>query len=389
MNFEICKSKFLLEIAAVTFVFGAVTIATNSVTDGSQECEAIKEEDVKYFDIRLSRTAVPGEKTSYVCQRQPIPTTYDHEYHAVAFEPLIDNKDLVHHMLLFGCGQTFDTVTQQAMARTPHLCSAGDNACRFFLVQWSMGIEGQICSPPNAGVRFGRRSIANLSLQIHWNNANQTQGISDSSGFRVYYTRRLRKYDVANLQVGQNDLEIPPGQGRYPQTGSCSSACTSQWLKQPIFLTRAHVHMHYLGDGGLLEVVRDGQVVEEIARDSGYQYTRPPAHVLEDQVKVLPVAPLGDCVFPGFLRAFEMGMASAIFEHCGSDDSEGGVTSDVIPTSRLCSDACGDAMKEVTGHPCMQGRLGKNARRVLLPELLVWPKVKQILDQADARCPHS
>lgn len=30
-------------------------------------------------------------------------------YHAVAFEPLIGNKDAVHHMLLFGCDHDFGT----------------------------------------------------------------------------------------------------------------------------------------------------------------------------------------------------------------------------------------------------------------------------------------
>ena len=42
------------------------------------------------------------------------------------------------------------------------------------------------------------------------------------------------------------------------------------------------------GVGGVLELVRDGQVVEEIARDTSYEYTSPPAHVLQEPVKVLP-----------------------------------------------------------------------------------------------------
>ncbi|KAK3761290.1 hypothetical protein RRG08_014301 [Elysia crispata] len=441
--------KFRTKLVTLAFaIIVSVTASVTAVTDGSQECEATKEQDVMYFDVKLPRTTVPGQVTSYVCQTQPIPMTSQHEYHAVAFEPLIDNRDLVHHMLLFGCGETHDTPMQQAQARTPHLCGASDNSCRFFLVQWSMGIEGQICSPPNAGVRFGLKSVSRLSLQIHWNNANSTQGISDSSGFRIYYTKRLRKYDVANLQIGQNDLEIPPGQGHYAQTGGCSGECTSQWLQQPIFLTRAHVHMHYIGDGSVLELVRDGHVVKEIVRDNSYEYTKPPAHVLDEPVKVLPgdelrltcifntrdgekqrnrtiywgegsdgemcyafityypkvkdfnqciqfdnydictetgFAPLGECVYPGFLHAFEMGMASAILEQCGKVESSS--NGDNL-TGRLCSAACSDAIQEVTGHPCMQGRVGQNARRTLLPDLVDWAAVKEILDQAETHCPH-
>lgn len=446
-------TNFLWRLAALVCFLSFVKLnASAEPKSRSQGCDSTKEEDVKYFDIRLPRTTVPGEMTSYVCQTQPIPTAYGYEYHAVAFEPLIDNKDLVHHMLMFGCGDTYDTPTQYSQARVPHLCGAADNACRFFLVQWSMGLEGQICSPPNAGVRFGKKSISSLSLQIHWNNANLTQGTSDSSGFRIYYTRNLRKYDVANLQIGQNDLEIPPGQGHYAQAGGCSGECTSQWLQQPIFLTRVHIHMHYIGDGGLVELVRNGQVVQQIVRDDHYIYTRPPVHVLEHPVKVQPgdelrltcifnskdgekernrtvfwgegsdgemcyafityypkvegfnqciqfdkydicsetgFAPLGDCVVQGFLHAFEMGMASAILNHCGisaEDESKDG--SDVIVSDKLCSDTCREAIMEVTEHPCMQDRVGKLTRRQFLPELLDWPKVKDIIDQADARCPH-
>ena len=42
------------------------------------------------------------------------------------------------------------------------------------------------------------------------------------------------------------------------------------------------------GDGSVLELVRDGHVVKEIVRDNSYEYTKPPAHVLDEPVKVLP-----------------------------------------------------------------------------------------------------
>ena len=42
-------------------------------------------------------------------------------------------------------------------------------------------------------------------------------------------------------------------------------------------------------------------------------------------------------------------MAPSILKHCGD-----GSGSDVTQTSHLCSDACRDAIEEVTDHPCMQ-----------------------------------
>ncbi|GFO42330.1 DBH-like monooxygenase protein 1 homolog [Plakobranchus ocellatus] len=398
---------------------------------GPKRCEATLARDVKHFDVRLSKTSVPNQRTTYVCQAQPIPVSEDREYHAVAFEPLIENKHLIHHMLLFGCGESYDTPTKQAQSYIPHVCGPPDYGCRFFLVQWSMGMDGQICSPPDAGVRFGFKSFKTLALQIHWNNANLTDGMADSSGFRIYYTRELRKYDVGNLQVGQNDLEIPPGQDHYAQTGSCSSECTSQWLSQPTFLTRAHIHMHYTGDGGVLELVRGDKVIQEVVRDLTYNYARPPVHDLQEPVKVLPgdelrltcffntkdgdkrrnrtvyfgegsdgemcyafityypnvdhfnqcvqfdnydvctengLASFGECIFDGFLHTFQSGMADAILEHCntkGNKNEEDNI-------HKLCSEQCKDAIQEVTEHPCMQDRLGKQARRVLLPQIAAW-----------------
>ena len=59
----------------------------------------------------------------------------------------------------------------------PHNCSSQDNKCRTFLVQWSKGVNGRICSPPNAGVKFGVDGVKSMALQIHWNNANRSVGL--------------------------------------------------------------------------------------------------------------------------------------------------------------------------------------------------------------------
>ena len=34
----------------------------------------------------------------------------DQQYHAIGYEPIIDNVDVMHHMLMFGCD---DTVTSE------------------------------------------------------------------------------------------------------------------------------------------------------------------------------------------------------------------------------------------------------------------------------------
>lgn len=74
---------------------------------------------------------------------------------------------------------------------------------------------------------------------------------TDDSGIRIFYTKHLRHYDVGNVQIGQNDLEIPPMSVNVTQQGGCSDTCTSLMLPHPIYLTRTHIHMHNLGKSTL------------------------------------------------------------------------------------------------------------------------------------------
>ncbi|CAG5121431.1 unnamed protein product [Candidula unifasciata] len=422
--------------------------STVSSAPKSPICDVTKDPDIKFVDIRLTKTKVPPILTSYVCQAQPIPLAMDVAYHAVAFEPIIENKDVVHHMLLFGC--------EKSVSEDPHACSGSDNVCRTFLVQWSMGIQGQICSHPDTGVRFGQDSLHSLSLQIHYNNAKLAAGLADSSGVRVYYTTRLRKYDAGNVQIGQNDLQIPPGVAAFPQYGFCSSDCTNKWLQQPIYLTRAHIHMHYVGDGGRLELVRNGQTVETIINDTTtFDYNNPPAHYFSDPVQVLPGDSLkvtcyyntrdggkyrnstvywdegssgemcyafityfprvpdfdqciqfdvydicsshgglvGGCSFGGFARSFKNILAESILSHCSLPSTNQNVSTSVVQQKAdgldlriLCSPSCEEAIQQMTGHPCMQNRVGSHMRRVYLAAVDSWQAVKVIIDTAAKHC---
>ncbi|XP_059172056.1 dopamine beta-hydroxylase-like [Physella acuta] len=423
----------IVEIVCVLAVLTECVLFTSG--DDDTVCEETKHADVKYFDIRLPYMNVPENLTSYVCDLQRIPIALDVPYHAVAFEPIIINHDVMHHMILFGCEQEQEYIA-------PHHCGPVDNVCRTFLVQWSMGIRGQICSYPGTGVRFGAGSLKSLSLQIHWNNANQRPGLTDSSGVRVYYTTRLKENDLGNIQIGQNDLTIQPGVIRTLVTGSCSSACTRLWIQEPIYLTRGHIHMHYLGDGGRLELIRGGKAIQVVIDDISFDYHSPPAHYFDDPVQVLPgdelkvtcyfnsrdgakarnrtvywgegsdgemcyafltyfpkvdnfdqciqfdkydicspsgTALLGDCSFGGFQNYFSTVMADDIIRNCASGGQ-------VYDQTKLCTINCQRALQDFKENPCMEDRLGKYAIRVYLSGVPTWPQVAKILDAAEKYC---
>nr|XP_022338364.1 dopamine beta-hydroxylase-like [Crassostrea virginica] len=230
-------------------------------------CPTIHRPDIRVLDVKLQSQVIPQQLTTYVCQQLQVPDL--ETYHAVAFEPLIGNKVAVHHMLLFGCDHDLGSFD-------PHQCGEADTSCRAWMSQYSLGVRGPICLPEDVGARFGKDSFKNLLLQVHWNNQNLSANFSDDSGFRIYYTTRLRKYDLGNVQIGQNDIAIQP----FSETtinGSCSPQCTGIF-PHSIYLTRTYIHMHYLGIKGRLDLFRNGSLQTVIATDDQYVYDKSPIH---------------------------------------------------------------------------------------------------------------
>ncbi|XP_013401794.2 DBH-like monooxygenase protein 1 [Lingula anatina] len=243
-------------------------------------CPATREEEVKSFDVRISKTKVPVEATYYVCQQFEVP--HAAAYHAVAFEPIIDNKRVMHHMILYACDN--DVAVQEG----PHKCEENDLKCEKWLATWTLGLEGQICTHQNSGVRFGRGSVQRMALQVHWANTELNTGYFDSSGMSIFYTPKLRQYDLGNVQIGQTFLEIPPLSDRFEQHGSCSSDCSRKQLLHPVYFTKTNLHMHGAGVAGSLEQYRGGRLLNLIAYDPFYDNLKPHIHEHNPPIEVLP-----------------------------------------------------------------------------------------------------
>lgn len=56
---------------------------------------------MKNVTIRFPNTSVPNFETNYFCMTFDLPT--DGDYHVIAMTPVIDNVNVMHHILLFGC----------------------------------------------------------------------------------------------------------------------------------------------------------------------------------------------------------------------------------------------------------------------------------------------
>ncbi|XP_033730292.1 dopamine beta-hydroxylase-like isoform X1 [Pecten maximus] len=392
-------------------------------------CEQTLEADIKFFDIRIPMLEVPTKKTHYVCQKFKVPDT--DTFHAVAFEPLISNLDVMHHMLLFGCAYDVQDMD-------PHECSGADAQCSSWLAQWTMGVDGKIYTPHNAGVRFGKDSYGYMSLQIHWNNEMSAANLTDNSGMRVYYTNRLRQYDVGNVQIGQQDLDIPP-HTIHNESGGCSGTCTAAMLPHPVYLTRTYIHMHYLGIHGLLEVYRNGRFLKRVAYDAEYDYKNSPIHVHDPPIEIRPGDELRlTCTFdsltgarkrnhslyfgegsdaemcyafvtyfpnvPNFdqclqfdeydmncmdqtkpfmggceFRKFQEDLQSHLIEDIKTNCS---TTQDQFPCDRQCA----TSVTQLSNQPCLQGRLGSYSKRTILSRMPGWTDISHVVDHFTEMC---
>ena len=59
--------------------------------------------DVKAIDYRYPVTTVPAKKTTVMNKFMTVNLPEGTSEHVIAFEPIIDNAEIVHHIDIFGC----------------------------------------------------------------------------------------------------------------------------------------------------------------------------------------------------------------------------------------------------------------------------------------------
>eukprot|EP00117_Sycon_ciliatum_P020732 scpid46694/ scgid18381/ Dopamine beta-hydroxylase; Dopamine beta-monooxygenase; Soluble dopamine beta-hydroxylase len=235
-----------------------------------KRCKAFDVPGVKYIDLRARNnsrdTVVPAKVTTYYNMMFELPA--DRQYHAVGFAPILDNLNVIHHFLVRACDH-------------PHPTDKGFESfafhddCQKTMYAWSFGM-GDECFPEEAGVPFGGKHPRYVQVQLHWTNPEEVADYRDRSGVRMYYTTKLRKYDLGTMSVGQLDLTIPPHQQKIEAPFACSAACTNTLLDQgPVKLINNFPHMHFLGKSMFVDLVkRDGQRTR-IMDDKSYNYNSP------------------------------------------------------------------------------------------------------------------
>ncbi|KAJ8300821.1 hypothetical protein KUTeg_022340 [Tegillarca granosa] len=247
------------------------------------KCDAFNEVGVRNVTIRFPTTRVPPDETTYYCMIFDLPQ--DGDFHLVGTTPHIDNKYVMHHIILTGCDESEGPVT--APKNQPELCGMGNSKCNSVIGLWAVGFDGE-CFHKDVGMRIGSNGFKTGMLQFHWNNPEFRSDYVDSSGINLFYTANRRPFDASVIMIGQTYLHIPPQQDRVEIAGLCSGECTQRQMTGSVQITRALNHMHYLGREMKIEHYRQGVKIRDITNDEVYSYDSPVTYTFPEAIEFLP-----------------------------------------------------------------------------------------------------
>ena len=245
---------------------------TNPTTldcSGQYVCPGRDLPDTKVLDMRMAAgTKVPAKTTTYYCTTFEVPS--DQIYHGISFEPILDNLNVIHHMLIYGCSE--DAAKDIGK---PGECGMSSATCRELMAVWSLGLPGQ-CSPPEAGIRFGNGTFRYFQIQVHWNNPQHTSTYTDTSGMKMYYTPRLRQNDLGIMWLGQRQLNIPANTPSTTATSTCTPTCAFDLFSAgAVSVTSSIMHMHLLGKQAAIDLTDSSGVTTRILNNPVYDYNTP------------------------------------------------------------------------------------------------------------------
>ncbi len=148
--------------------------------------------------------------------------------HVTALAPMVDNKQIVHHILLFQ--------TTTAVGTEPFPCQAFGSAAWTLVAGWAPG--GQNLELPAAAGFPEEVGTTHWVVQVHYNNAKAQTG-SDQSGFEFCTTEALRPHDAGVVAFGSTRFSIPP---RSTTTIRCDYPLGPEFANVSLFNASPHMH---------------------------------------------------------------------------------------------------------------------------------------------------
>ncbi|KAH9503100.1 hypothetical protein Btru_069958 [Bulinus truncatus] len=242
------------------------------------ECPGLNTSDVHTVNFTVSQgTKVPAKETTYICQifdfdKMAPPD----DYHVIAVQPVLDNKFVIHHIVLFGCRDAQPSISG------PFECGMSpSNLCTHVISIWAVGLPGD-CFHPKTGITIGTKGFKRIAVQLHWNNPDSRTDWTDSSGVTAYYTSIKRPYEAGFFITGHEHFVLPPLQPSVSFTSTCPSSCTRQRIVGYFNVTLAYNHMHYAGKQMSIKIVRNKTEEHYISNDVIFSYDSPQVQLYTD-----------------------------------------------------------------------------------------------------------
>jgi hypothetical protein len=186
---------------------------------------------------------VPQIKDTYRCFAFQVPFTAGEQ--AIAWAPIIDDRRVVHHWILYG----------HRTAARPIGC--GDTG-RVFLMGWAPGGKNGIM-PPDVGLELPDPGTW-LSLEVHYNNSANHSDARDRSGVAVCTTDTPRPKEAGVITLGSVGIAIPPGATNHEVVSDVPGPYT-QALTEPLHVLWTSPHMHTNGTSFRTDIIRGGQTL--------------------------------------------------------------------------------------------------------------------------------
>ncbi|GFS31753.1 DBH-like monooxygenase protein 1, partial [Trichonephila inaurata madagascariensis] len=190
--------------------------------------------DIRVWNIRLPNITIPDDTdTTYWCKIVKAPPL-NKKHHVIQVEPLVSEKSLryVHHMVLYRCLGATARELEPHVHHTGQPCYTPDtphtySKCESIYAAWGIGGLALVM-PERAGLPLGDKPNLYFLLEVHYDNNEYHAGFVDQSGFKVYFTPNLRRYDAMTLMVGASVdpcIVVPPGRRKFTIAGHADPRC--------------------------------------------------------------------------------------------------------------------------------------------------------------------
>ncbi|KAG8191052.1 hypothetical protein JTE90_029492 [Oedothorax gibbosus] len=254
--------------------------------------------EARVWDIQLPNITIPDDTdTTYWCKIVKAPPL-NKKHHVIQVEPLVSEGSLryVHHMVLYRCLGATARELEPHVHHTGHPCYVPDtphtySKCESIYAAWGIG-GMNLVMPERAGLPLGDKPNLYFLLEVHYDNNDFTAGFVDQSGFRVYFTPNLRRYDAMTLMIGASVdpcIVVPPGRRKFTIAGHADPRCLGPAIPpEGIRLFAVFLHSHLLGRQMKLRHFRNSVELPYIASDLRYDFNYQDYRYLPQEVVVKP-----------------------------------------------------------------------------------------------------